>query len=459
MQDNTLSLKREILTLDRAVPRYTSYPPATIFENNFLAQTYMDWIDALPDQSNLSLYVHIPFCPNLCHYCGCFTRITSRYAPVEDYVHLLKREISSMGRRMNNKHIVTHLHFGGGSPTMLNEQDFKLLIDTFREFYTFSPDAEIAVEVDPRYMNEGLAKTYASCGVNRISLGVQDFDEKVMSTVGRIQPFEIVYKAVQNLRNAGINSFNLDFIYGLPYQTIRSLTRSMDYALLLKPNRIALYGYAHVPWKKKNMRLIPQESLPNNDLRYDLFMEGSKVLQEAGFKVIGIDHFVKETDDMAIASVNGKLGRNFQGYTNIAPDALIGFGVSAISQLPQGFAQNTVSAHDYEQTVLHQATPPVSKGYTYKGQDIARKTIIEKLMCDLSVNIDEVWARTESPREDLDSIKNSLIPYLKKNLIKLESDGTLSINPDARQATRIIASLFDEYLPTPEVTQRHSMAV
>lgn len=459
MQIKDNLLKSNILKLDRAVPRYTSYPPATIFKSEFPIATHAEWVETLPEKSNLSLYVHIPFCPKLCHYCGCFTHITARYAPVEDYVHLLRREIASMGRTMGNKHIVTHLHFGGGSPTMLSDADFKLLMDTFREFFTFSEDAEIAVEVDPRHMTEQLAKTYALCGVNRISLGVQDFDDKVMETVGRIQPFDVVYQAVGHLRDAGITDFNLDFIYGLPYQTIRSLTRSMDYALLLKPNRVALYGYAHVPWKKKNMRLIPDESLPDNALRYDLFTAGATTLEEAGFKAIGIDHFVKETDDMAKAQQDGTLGRNFQGYTNIAPDALIGFGISAISQYPQGFAQNTTAMHDYEDAVLHKGIAPISKGYAFQGEDNARKEIIDSLMCDLQANIHDIWTKHSRPLDDLEIIKENLKPYIHDGLMTLDSLGTLIINPKARQAVRIIASTFDEYLPAPDVTHRHSMAV
>ncbi len=457
MQD--FDIKRKILSYDRAVPRYTSYPAAPVFQAEFPAETVTGWIDTLKDGSHLSLYVHVPFCPKLCHYCGCFTHITSRYAPVEDYVHLLRREISKMGARMQNKHVVTHLHFGGGSPTMLLPQDFRLLMDTFREFFTFSDTAEIAVEVDPRHMNEDLANTYGDVGVNRISLGVQDFDDKVMETVNRVQPFDVVYEAVRHLRAAGIQDFNLDFIYGLPYQTVRSMTRSMDYALLLKPSRFAMYGYAHVPWKKKNMRLIPDESLPNNDERYDLFLTGSRILEEAGYRSIGIDHFVKDTDDMAIAQKDGTLGRNFQGYTNIAPDALIGFGVSAISQYPQGYAQNTTASHSYQETVLHSDLPPISKGYSFKGEDIARKSIIDQLMCDLRVNLFEVWASFGHDLSKLDDSLSLLKPFIADGLASLSPDGVLQIAPEARQSVRIIASCFDEYLPPIETTQRHSMAV
>lgn len=459
MRADITTIKPKILSYDRAVPRYTSYPTAPVFQSDFPASTVTGWVDELKDGSNLSLYVHIPFCPKLCHYCGCFTHITSRYAPVEDYVHLLRREIAAMGRRMAGKHRVTHLHFGGGSPTMLAEQDFRLLMDTFREFFTFAPDAEIAVEVDPRHMSASLAVCYASVGVNRISLGVQDFDPKVMETVNRVQPFEVVYKAVEYLRAAGIHEFNLDFIYGLPYQTVRSLTRSMDYALLLKPNRFALYGYAHVPWKKKNMRLIPDESLPDNDDRYDLFAAGAAILEEAGYASIGIDHFVKDSDDMMLAQKDGTLGRNFQGYTNIAPDALIGFGVSAISQYPQGYAQNTTSSHDYQESVLHGDALPVAKGYSFKGEDLARKAIIERLMCDLSAPLDTIWSSFGHEAATLEPLKAALSPFIKDGLALLDTDGVLCINPLARPIVRIIASVFDEYLPPVDTTKKHSMAV
>lgn len=459
MRADILAIKPKILSYDRAVPRYTSYPTAPVFQADFPSSTVSGWVDALKDGSNLSLYVHIPFCPKLCHYCGCFTHITSRYAPVEDYVHLLRREIAAMGRRMGGKHRVTHLHFGGGSPTMLAEQDFRLLMDTFREFFAFAPDAEIAVEVDPRHMNASLAVCYASVGVNRISLGVQDFDPKVMETVNRVQPFEVVYKAVEYLRAAGIHEFNLDFIYGLPYQTVRSLTRSMDYALLLKPNRFALYGYAHVPWKKKNMRLIPDESLPDNDDRYDLFTTGAEILEEAGYAPIGIDHFVKSSDGMMMAQKDGTLGRNFQGYTNIAPDALIGFGVSAISQYPQGYAQNTTASHDYQEAVLHGDALPVAKGYSFKGTDLARKAIIERLMCDLSAPLDAIWESHGHDTATLEPLKAGLVPFIKDGLALLDTDGVLSINPLARPIVRIVASAFDEYLPPVDTTKKHSMAV
>jgi oxygen-independent coproporphyrinogen-3 oxidase len=456
------SLKDAVLKYDRAVPRYTSYPPAPVFQSDFPKDTHKDWLSSLPDGANLSLYAHIPYCTQLCHYCGCFTHITGRYAPVEDYAHILKREIQIKGNFMGRRHRVTHLHFGGGSPTLLREEDFRMIMTAFRESFDFAPDAEIAVEVDPRAMTPSLAATYAETGVNRISLGVQDFDMKVMTAVNRVQPFDVVYRAVQMLRDAGIQSFNFDFIYGLPYQTVRSLTRSMDYALLMKPDRIAMYGYAHVPWKKKNMRLIPEDALPDASLRYDLFESAAAVLQEDGFLPIGIDHFGRGEDTMTKALSEGHLRRNFQGYTNIEPDALIGFGVSAISQFPQGYAQNTTAGHEYQDNVLGESFP-VAKGYAFTGQDLARKEIIDSLMCTLSANPQKIWEQHGHKPETLAPSLEKLSSFIADGLAAFSPDGTLKISPQARQIVRIIASAFDEYLAPAEATEtpvkRHAMAV
>jgi oxygen-independent coproporphyrinogen-3 oxidase len=462
MAHTSFSLKDAVLKYDRAVPRYTSYPPAPIFTGDFSKETHKDWLSALPDGANLSLYAHIPFCTQLCHYCGCFTHITGRYAPVEDYAHILKREIQIKGDFMGRRHRVGHLHFGGGSPTLLREDDFRMIMTAFRESFDFTPDAEIAVEVDPRAMTPSLASTYAEMGINRISLGIQDFDMKVMTAVNRVQPFDVVYRAVQLLREVGITSFNFDFIYGLPYQTVRSLTRSMDYALLMKPDRIALYGYAHVPWKKKNMRLIPEDALPNASLRYDLFESAAAILEEDGFLPIGIDHFGRASDTMVTARSEGHLGRNFQGYTNIAPDALIGFGVSAISQFPGGYAQNTTAGHEYQDAVLGESFP-IAKGYRYTGEDLARKEIIDSLMCSLSANPQKIWDKHGHAPDRLRQCLEKLAPFFADGLAALTPDGELNISPKARQVVRVIASAFDEYLPPAEEAEtpikRHAMAV
>ena len=451
------NLKTCLLRHDRAVPRYTSYPPAPIFQDSFAPAQHEAWLAALPDGASLSLYAHIPYCPQLCSYCGCFTHITGRYAPVEDNLHLLRREIQQRGARLGKRHKVTHLHFGGGSPTMLLPKDFQLLFETFRESFNFSDEAEIAIEIDPRAITPELAQTYGACGVNRISLGVQDFEDKVMQAVNRVQPFATVYRARHLLREAGIEACNLDFIYGLPHQTVRSLTRTMDYALLLEPSRIALYGYAHVPWKKRNIRLIDESALPDASLRYDLFAAASAVLEEAGMVPLGIDHFAKPSDPMAQAASAGKLARNFQGYTDQLPDALIGFGVSAISQFPQGYAQNTTANEAYGQAVLGNR-PPLARGYAFQGEDLARKAIIDTLMCDLKVDAAAIWSSRGHPPATLTASLALLQPLQNDGLVTI-NHGIIAVLPAARPIVRLAAAAFDAYLPSETMEQRHARAV
>ncbi len=452
-----MTIKDRLLRHDRAVPRYTSYPPAPVFTADFPAPTHAAWLAAIPAQARLSLYVHIPFCPQLCYYCGCFTHITGRYAPVEDYMHLLRREIQQMGARLGHKQTVTHLHFGGGSPTMLLARDFTLLVETLRESFNFSPDAEIAIEIDPRAVTPELARCYGAAGVNRISLGVQDFADKVMQAVNRVQPFDVVYRARNLLREAGIHACNLDFIYGLPHQTIRGLTRTMDYALLLQPERIALYGYAHVPWKKRNIRLIDEAVLPDAGLRYDLFAAASAVLEEAGMVPLGIDHFAKPTDPMAQAAAAGKLARNFQGYTDQLPDALLGFGLSAISQFPQGYAQNTTATEAYQQAVLGNR-PPLARGYGFAGEDLARKAIVDALMCDLRVDAAAIWTQYGHDQVHLAEALAKLRPLEADGLVTVQN-GQVTIRPAARPIVRLAAAAFDAYLPSEAMEQRHARAV
>ncbi len=454
---NQTSLKDRILRHDRAVPRYTSYPTAPQFTADFPASTHQAWLEALPPAANLALYVHIPFCPQLCTYCGCFTHITGRYAPVEDYVHLLRREIQIMGAKLGKQQRVTHLHFGGGSPTMLHERDFLLLLRTLRENFAFTDDAEIAVEIDPRAMTADMAKTYATAGVNRISLGVQDFDDRVMAAVNRVQPFDVVYRALNQLRDQGIKACNLDFIYGLPYQTVRSLTRTMDYALLLKPDRVALYGYAHVPWKKRNIRLIDEAALPDASLRYDLFAAAAAVLEEAGLQPLGIDHFALPTDPMAQAAQRGALGRNFQGYTDKMPDALLGFGLSAISQFPQGYTQNTIANDSYQQAVMGEHAP-LAKGYAFQGEDVARKQIVDALMCNLQVDATALWAQHGHAPAALNTALAALQPLEADGLLT-QAAGKITLPLAARPIVRLAAAAFDAYLPTTETTARHAKAI
>jgi oxygen-independent coproporphyrinogen-3 oxidase len=268
MADET---RDRLLRYNQAVPRYTSYPTAPHFKAVDTDAAHREWLGALPPGEAVSLYFHIPFCAQLCWFCGCHTKITRRYAPVRDYIAQLRREIAMVSAAMRTAPPVRHIHFGGGSPSIMAHDDFIDFMALVRGSFNVAPDAEIAVEMDPRHAGEVKIAACAKAGVTRMSFGVQDFDEKILTAVNRPQPFSCTYDAVLLCREYGIGGINMDFMYGLPFQTMDTMRRTMDIALALMPDRLSLFGYAHVPWMKKHMRLIPERALPGPELRYELF--------------------------------------------------------------------------------------------------------------------------------------------------------------------------------------------
>ena len=301
-------------SLERRVPRYTSYPTAVQFGPQVNAATYVAWLAELPKQAPISLYLHVPFCAELCLYCGCNTTAVRQYGPVEAYVALLEREIAAVSAITGDRR-VTHLHWGGGTPTMLSPPDFRKLTDLLRRKFSFAADAEIAVEIDPRTVTHGHAAVLAELGITRASLGVQDFDERVQHAVGRVQSFELTKRVVAWFREAEIAGINLDLMYGLPYQTAATLTETIARAVELDPDRIALFGYAHVPWMKRHQRLIPETALPGTEERFAQSQTAAALLTGASYVAIGLDHFAKRNDLLARRQRDGRLHRNFQGYT------------------------------------------------------------------------------------------------------------------------------------------------
>ena len=312
--------------LEARVPRYTSYPTAPHFHAGITGDTFRDWLTELPDGMPVSLYLHVPFCDTLCWFCGCHTKIVNSYSPLASYLDFLATEIARIAEILGPGHPVTHIHWGGGSPTMLSPADVLKVAGWLRERFEVAPDAEFAIEIDPRGLTDETIAALAKAGVNRASIGVQDCDDKVQKAINRIQPFEVTESAVTRLRAAGINALNIDLIYGLPYQTKEKLARTIEQMLTLDPDRLAVFGYAHVPHFKKHMQLIPTESLPSPEERAEQFELGHALLSASGYTAIGLDHFAKPTDALAIAQANGTLARNFQGYTTDSAPALIGLG-------------------------------------------------------------------------------------------------------------------------------------
>lgn len=448
----TKDLKKSLLKHDRMVPRYTSYPTAPHFKTQADQGWFVEKLKAIPDGEDLSLYVHIPFCPKLCWFCGCNTRITNHYDAVRDYTYCLLKEVGMVAHILEQKRLkVSHLHFGGGSPTILNSDDFSKIITTLKENFFFNDDAEIAIEIDPRNSDGEKIRAYKECGVNRVSLGVQDFNSKVMEAVNRPQSFEMVQSVIKDFRTIGINNINIDLMYGLPHQDIETIEDCARLATSLNPDRISLFGYAHVPWLKKHMRLIDENSLPLSSQRYDLFEASARILEDDGYISIGIDHFARKEDSLCEALISGQINRNFQGYTNDSSKYMIAFGASAISQLGNMYAQNVIHLPQYRDC-LNAGLFPVEKNCLLDREDELIADIIKELMCYLSVNPRAVASRRGMQDYNFSEAYIRLAVLELDGLILIEPDGT--IHAVLRQAARLACACFDTYL-TPATSQRH----
>lgn len=442
-------MKDRLALAERAVPRYTSYPTAPYFSGAVGANAYAEWLAALPPSSSLSLYIHVPYCTNLCLYCGCNTRAVRQDAPLQSYTERLLDEIALLGAALAGGR-VEHLHWGGGTPSILGEQRLATIAATLGAFFDLSAIREHAIELDPRHMSKRLAQALAEIGVNRASLGVQDFSPGVQKAIGRVQPFAQVEETVGWLRGAGIANINIDLMYGLPGQSADDAARSAALAASLRPGRLALFGYAHVPWMKSRQRLIDSASLPGPAERFEQARRAGAVFQGAGYMAIGLDHFAAADDSLAGAARGGTLRRNFQGYTADDADALLGLGASAIGKLPQGYVQNAVDVAGYSRAVEAGQFATV-KGLALSPDDRLRARIIERLMCDLAVDLDAI-----APGEDFSVELDALASLEAEGLVSIEGR-RVAICEEGRPFLRLAAAAFDVYLPANQA--RHSVAV
>ena len=434
-----------------AVPRYTSYPTAPHFGPGVDAAEYGTWLRALPDEVDLSVYVHIPFCDTLCWFCGCNTKITRQYKPINGYLDGLLREIELVGRHLPAQRSLTHLHFGGGSPTLLSAVDFACVMSAIGDCFPIAGDAEIAIEIDPRDVDTNKVRAYARAGVNRASLGIQDFDETVQRAINRLQPYSLTASVVADLRTAGIERLNFDLMYGLPHQTEAGIADMVDKAVSLGPDRVALFGYAHVPWMKAHQRLIPEEALPDAGARFHQQDMAAARLVAAGYVRIGLDHFALPDDPLAQAAANDNLRRNFQGYTADGAGALIGLGASSIGALPQGYVQNHIDTRRYLDDIWA-GRLPVAKGLALSDDDRCRRSAIERLMCDLRLDT------SDARFADLVAKAAERLRTFEQDGLVTTTGGALQVNEAGRPFVRQIAAAFDAYLEAP-TAGRHSAAV
>jgi oxygen-independent coproporphyrinogen-3 oxidase len=440
---------------DARAPRYTSYPTAVQFDPAVGADRAAEWLGGLDPAQAVSLYVHIPFCSRLCWYCGCNTRVANRAQTVSDYVGWLIRELALVEQALGQSPRVRFLHLGGGTPNMLSRDDMTRLFAALRHVFRISPGAEIAAEIDPAVLTRDWVRAAAFHGLTRASLGVQNLSPAVQAAVNRPEAFSVIAEAVGWLREAQIPSINLDLMYGLPHQTVADVRDTLDAVLTLRPERIALFGYAHVPWMKANQQLIDESALPGPAERIDQSESAAEQLTAEGYVRIGMDHFALPEDDLARAQAGGTLRRNFQGYTTDTAQALIGLGVSAISRLPQGYLQNSAAETSWR-AALKADRLPVARGLVLTDDDRFRGEIIERLMCAMTVDLAEVCRRHGRALADL---AGSLQRIEAMNLAGMTryQDGRLTITPAGRLVVRSICTAFDAHLDIGAV--RHARAV
>ncbi|MDG4719146.1 MULTISPECIES: oxygen-independent coproporphyrinogen III oxidase [Thalassospira] len=442
---------------DLRLPRYTSYPTAPHFHAGVDGKVFEGWLSDLDPKQPLSLYLHVPYCEEMCWFCGCNTKITKHYKPIISYVAALLSEIeSTLGKLPDGERFgVSHIHFGGGSPTILKADDLRTIMAAIRTKVDILEDAEIAIEMDPRTAKEDFMDAMIECGFNRASIGIQDFNIDVQRAVNRVQSIELVRDVIAGLRHRGIKGINVDLMYGLPHQTLETLRETVDQTVALCPDRLSVFGYAHVPWMKKHQQLIPTEVLPNTEERWAQYEEIQNRLAKHGYVAIGLDHFAHQADSMAIALADGKLHRNFQGYTTDRAEALVGFGPSAISSLPQGYGQNDPALARWQRSI-EAGECAIEKGVALSGTDKLRREIINELMCNLHVDLDVVCTQFGTSADRFAPELERIKAMTGDNIVEVNGNH-ISLTDIGRPLVRAVCAVFDTYLDPAH--GRHSQAV
>jgi len=439
-----------ILKHARPVPRYTSYPSAPNFSNAVGPETYRSWLGALPAGARLSLYVHIPFCRELCWYCACTAKAVQRYDPVAQYLLSVEQEIANIANLLPGRVKVTQMHWGGGSPSILCPDDIKRLSAVLREEFSAGELDEFAVEIDPRSLPEQTILAFASAGVTRVSIGVQDFDPAVQKAINRAQTLEETSRAIDLFRTQGVNSINIDLVYGLPRQGQETLERTIEQVLLLRPDRIAIFGYAHVPARARHQKMIDEASIPDAAQRVRQSQLLRRIVMGAGYKQVGIDHFALPSDKLATHPTR----RNFQGYTTDDSDAIIGLGASAIGQMPQGYVQNAVPVGDYARRIAENGLA-TARGIALSLEDRMRARVIERLMCDFTFSARALEAEFGKAADMLAMEAEAFLEMDQDGLAEPTRDG-FRCTERGRVLVRSICTWFDAYWLGDS---RHSLAV
>jgi oxygen-independent coproporphyrinogen-3 oxidase len=438
-----------IRRFDKLGPRYTSYPTADKFNAGFTEADYIAYLSQRNDAANsnppLSIYVHLPFCESLCYFCGCNKIVTKDRARTTEYLNYLAKEMALVAQHIGPDRRTAQLHFGGGTPTFLTPDELGQLMAMLRSHFNFLPDAELGIEIDPRTVNDDTMAMLAGLGFNRTSFGVQDFDPAVQQSVNRIQPYEMVEKAMSASRKSGFQSINADLIYGLPKQSRESFDGTLDRVIELAPERIALYNYAHLPSRFKAQRLIVEAELPSAEERLQIFLMSVHRLLDAGYIYIGLDHFSKPEDELNKARLDKTLHRNFQGYTTRADCDLIGFGVSAIGKVGHSYSQSvrTLKAY-YEHLDVDRL--PVEKGYALTADDVLRRQVIMELMCSGPVDFAAINQAHGIDFKTYFADELALLTQYEKAGLIIVDENSISVTPKGRMFVRASGMVFDKHL-------------
>ena len=427
---------------DSRVPRYTSYPTAPQFGAHVGAAQMAAWIDAIPAGSEISLYLHIPFCKRLCWFCACRTQGTRNPDTVRAYLDTVLAEIALLKAHLPAGVRVARLHWGGGTPTLLAPDQIARLAEALRTAAPLAEGAEFSVEIDPNEIDGPRMDALVAAGMTRASIGIQDFDPLIQATIGRIQSYDITRRVAEGLRDRGIASLNADILYGLPHQTRARIADSVQRLLSIGPDRVALYGYAQVPWMARRQSMIPSDSLPTPEERLELFRTARDLFVWDGYDEIGIDHFARPEDGLAKAARSGRLRRNFQGYTDDTAPVLVGLGASAISRFPQGYAQNAASTGDYTARIRDGGFA-ASRGHAFAGEDLLRARMIEALMCDFRIDSAEMVAAHGASQARLAELYRAAVATFA-DYVTVTPEG-FAIRPEGRPLARMIARSFDAY--------------
>lgn len=452
VMDHTSTLQKYGL-FDAKVPRYTSYPPANRFAQDVGARFQRDWLAKVDPDDAISVYVHIPFCRRLCWFCACRTQGTKTLSPVEAYMDVLMLEVAAYHAALPDGIRLRRLHLGGGTPTLLSADLMQRFLDQIFALFDVTKDFEFSVEIDPTEAQPDVLDVLAKRRMTRASVGVQDFAPRVQRTIGRQQSFEQTQDVIETLRHNGVKSLNVDLLYGLPFQTAISIGDTLDQIASLRPDRIALYGYAHVPHVSKRQVMIPDTELPNAQARYGLARLAKDLLTTMGYEAIGIDHFALPSDSLTAKAKAGTLVRNFQGYTDDPCETLIGIGASAISRFPEGYVQNAVSTSAYSERVRARGLAG-HKGISLTEEDRFTAALINDVMCHGVIHKDAL-ARAFP---DFTNLLQQRIEALTERFCELVVDTPerLTVRPEFLAATRLIAAALDQYSAEDHL---HSLAV